>query len=65
MSYAIFVGNYLITGGMEKVLVKWSFSELAQKVDEKKFIPRLPGLIRFITTSNSHIAVSLSNNCKY
>ncbi|XP_047503571.1 WD repeat-containing protein 75 [Pieris napi] len=56
------IGNYLITGGMEKVLVKWSFSELAQKVDEKKFIPRLPGLVRFITTSNSYIAVSLSNN---
>ncbi|CAK1551052.1 unnamed protein product [Leptosia nina] len=56
------IGNYLITGGMEKVLVKWTFSDLAQKANEKKFIPRMPGFARFITASRSHIAVALSNN---
>ncbi|XP_045772755.1 WD repeat-containing protein 75 [Maniola jurtina] len=55
-------GNYLITGGLEKVLVKWTLGTLAQKAHEKIFIPRLPGFIRYITANNSHIAVTLSNN---
>ncbi|CAG9561977.1 unnamed protein product [Danaus chrysippus] len=55
-------GNYLLTGGMEKVLVKWTLGSLATKTNEKSFIPRLPGIVRFITASSSHIAVTLSNN---
>lgn len=55
-------GNYLYTGGMEKVLVKWTIGSLAYKANEKAFIPRLPGMIRFITTNNNHVAVTLTNN---
>ncbi|KAJ8731373.1 hypothetical protein PYW07_004537 [Mythimna separata] len=55
-------GNYLYTGGMEKVLVKWTIGNLAYRANEKAFIPRLPGMIRFITTNNSHVAVTLTNN---
>ncbi|XP_073955806.1 WD repeat-containing protein l(2)05287 [Choristoneura fumiferana] len=55
-------GSYLITGGMEKVLVKWTIGNLADKANQKEFIPRLPGLIKFVAVSNSHIAVTLSNN---
>lgn len=50
---------------MEKVLVKWTLGHLAHKTNEKAFIPRLPGMIRFITANSSHIAITLSNNCKY
>ncbi|CAG4955991.1 unnamed protein product [Colias eurytheme] len=56
------VGSYILTGGMEKVLVKWTIGSLAQRANEKKFIPRLPGFIRYITTSNDHVAITLSNN---
>uniref|UniRef100_S4PBR8 WD repeat-containing protein 75 n=1 Tax=Pararge aegeria TaxID=116150 RepID=S4PBR8_9NEOP len=55
-------GNYLITGGVEKVLVKWTLGNLANRANEKSFIPRLPGIIRYITANNSHIAITLSNN---
>ncbi|XP_041979122.1 WD repeat-containing protein 75 [Aricia agestis] len=55
-------GNYVITGGMEKVLVKWTMSHLANRAAEKTFIPRLPGMIRYVTANNSHIAITLSNN---
>ncbi|CAG4982998.1 unnamed protein product [Parnassius apollo] len=55
-------GNYLLSGGMEKVLVKWTLGNLANKANERIFMPRLPGMIRFITASSSHIAVTLTNN---
>ncbi|CAH0691825.1 unnamed protein product [Spodoptera exigua] len=55
-------GNYLYTGGMEKVLVKWTIGDLAYRANEKNFIPRLPGMIRFITTNNTHVALTLTNN---
>ncbi|CAH0715585.1 unnamed protein product, partial [Brenthis ino] len=55
-------GSYLISGGMEKVLVKWTLGHLANRPNEKAFIPRLPGMIRFITVNSSHIAITLSNN---
>uniref|UniRef100_A0A2H1VX72 SFRICE_002080 n=1 Tax=Spodoptera frugiperda TaxID=7108 RepID=A0A2H1VX72_SPOFR len=55
-------GNYLYTGGMEKVLVKWTIGDLAYRASEKNFIPRLPGMIRFITTNNTHVALTLTNN---
>lgn len=58
-------GNYLLTGGMEKVLVKWTLGHLANNANEKAFIPRLPGMIRYITVNSSNIAITLSNNCKY
>lgn len=57
-------GNYLYTGGMEKVLVKWTLGSLANKANEKAFMPRLPGIIRYITTNNNHVALTLTNNCK-
>lgn len=57
-------GNYLYTGGMEKVLVKWTMGNLAYRANEKAFIPRLPGMIRFITTNNNHVAITMTNNCK-
>lgn len=44
--------------------MKWTIGNLANKVNQRDFIPRLPGLIKFIAVSNSHIAVTLSNNCK-
>ncbi|CAH0585754.1 unnamed protein product [Chrysodeixis includens] len=55
-------GNYLYTGGVEKVLVKWTLGTLANKLNEKAFIPRLPGIIRYITTNNNHVAITLTNN---
>ncbi|CAB3221912.1 unnamed protein product [Arctia plantaginis] len=55
-------GNYLYTGGMEKVLVKWTMGNLAYRANEKAFIPRLPGMIRFITTNNNHVAITMTNN---
>lgn len=55
-------GNYLYTGGMEKVLVKWTIGNLAYRANEKAFIPRLPGMIRFITTNNNHVVLTLTNN---
>ncbi|XP_068633206.1 WD repeat-containing protein 75 [Battus philenor] len=55
-------GSYLLSGGMEKVLVKWTLGHLANKANEKIFIPRLPGIIRFITASSSHVAITLTNN---
>ncbi|XP_050351287.1 WD repeat-containing protein 75-like [Nymphalis io] len=55
-------GNYLISGGMENVLVKWTLGNLQNKTNEKAFIPRLPGMIRYVTTNNTHIAITLSNN---
>lgn len=60
-----FSGNYIVSGGLEKVLVKWTMGHLASKAQEKQFIPRLPGFVRFISSNNTHIAVTLSNNCKY
>lgn len=50
---------------MEKVLVKWAVGNLANKANEKQFIPRLPGMVKYIATNNTHIAVSLTNNCKF
>ncbi|XP_052741260.1 WD repeat-containing protein 75 [Bicyclus anynana] len=55
-------GNYLITGGVEKVLVKWTLGNLADRANQKAFIPRLPGIIRYITANSNHIAITLSNN---
>ncbi|KAJ0176649.1 hypothetical protein K1T71_007828 [Dendrolimus kikuchii] len=55
-------GSYLYSGGIEKVLVKWTLSNLAHEANSKEFIPRLPGFVRYITNSNTHIAISLSNN---
>ncbi|XP_013165077.1 PREDICTED: WD repeat-containing protein 75 [Papilio xuthus] len=55
-------GNYVMSGGMEKVLVKWTLGHLANKANEKIFIPRLPGMIRFITANSSHVAITLTNN---
>ncbi|VVC89341.1 unnamed protein product [Leptidea sinapis] len=55
-------GSYLISGGMEKVLVKWTLGHLANKAGEKNFIPRLPGHVRFISVNDTHIAITLSNN---
>ncbi|XP_060803245.1 WD repeat-containing protein 75 [Amyelois transitella] len=55
-------GSYLYSGGMEEVLIKWTLGHLANKSDEKEFIPRIPGIIRFITVNNTHVAVTLSNN---
>ncbi|KAI8436773.1 hypothetical protein MSG28_010239 [Choristoneura fumiferana] len=40
-----FVSSYLITGGMEKVLVKWTIGNLADKANQKEFIPRLPAIV--------------------
>ncbi|XP_072949179.1 WD repeat-containing protein 75 [Epargyreus clarus] len=56
------IGNYLFSGGMEKVLVKWTLGHLANKANEKAYIPRLPGMIRYITVNSSNIAITLSNN---
>ncbi|XP_059048482.1 WD repeat-containing protein 75 [Achroia grisella] len=55
-------GSYLYSGGIERVLVKWTAGNLTMKVNEKNFIPRLPGNVRFIVVNNSHIAITLSNN---
>ncbi|KAG6443741.1 WD repeat-containing protein 75 [Manduca sexta] len=55
-------GSYLYSGGMETVLVKWTVGSLAFKANEKAFIPRLPGHIRYITANNIHVAITLSNN---
>lgn len=55
-------GGYLITGGMEKVLVKWSIANLSDQAGAKDLIPRLPGIVRYIAVSNSNIAITLSNN---
>ncbi|XP_004932124.1 WD repeat-containing protein 75 [Bombyx mori] len=55
-------GNYLYSGGVESVLVKWTLGSLAYKAAEKSFLPRLPGLVRYITTNNTHIAITLTNN---
>ncbi|KAI5644283.1 WD repeat-containing protein 75 [Phthorimaea operculella] len=55
-------GSYLYTGGMEQVLVKWTLSHLANKADDRMYLPRLPGMVKHITSSNSHVAVALSNN---
>ncbi|XP_075977994.1 WD repeat-containing protein l(2)05287 [Anticarsia gemmatalis] len=55
-------GNYLYSGGMEKVLVKWTIGNLSHRANEKAFIPRLPGMVKFITTDNNHVAVTLTNN---
>ncbi|GBP65407.1 WD repeat-containing protein 75 [Eumeta japonica] len=55
-------GSYLVTGGLESVLVKWTVGNLANHASEKKFIPRLPGTIRYITTDNVHLAATLNNN---
>ncbi|CAG9102281.1 unnamed protein product [Plutella xylostella] len=55
-------GSYLLTGGMEKVLVKWTAGALASKQNEKSLLPRLPGMVRYIATNNSHTVLSLSNN---
>lgn len=60
-----FLGNYLYSGGIEAVLVKWTLGNLAYKANEKAFIPRLPGVVRYITTNNTHVAITLSNNCKF
>ncbi|CAG9786715.1 unnamed protein product [Diatraea saccharalis] len=56
------LGNYLYSGGMEKVLIKWTTGHLTNKANEKMFIPRLPGMIRYITANNTHIAITLTNN---
>ncbi|KAL4713980.1 hypothetical protein ACJJTC_005611 [Scirpophaga incertulas] len=56
------MGNYLYSGGMEKVLIKWTIGNLNIKANEKSFIPRLPGMIRFIAVNNTHIAMTLTNN---
>ncbi|XP_063383974.1 WD repeat-containing protein 75 [Cydia fagiglandana] len=55
-------GGYLLTGGMEKVLVKWTIANLSNKAGAKDLIPRLPGIIRYIAVSHSNIAITLSNN---
>lgn len=55
-------GSYLYSGGIEKVLVKWTAGNLTNKANEKNFIPRLPGNVRYIVVNNSHIAITLSNN---
>ncbi|KAL0883193.1 hypothetical protein ABMA27_016630 [Loxostege sticticalis] len=55
-------GSYLYTGGMEKVLVKWTTGHLTSKANEKMFIPRLPGMVRYITVNDSHVAITLTNN---
>ncbi|XP_063536357.1 WD repeat-containing protein 75 [Cydia strobilella] len=55
-------GGYLITGGMEKVLVKWSIANLSNIAGAKDLIPRLPGIVRYIAVSPSNIAITLSNN---
>ncbi|CAH0398369.1 unnamed protein product [Chilo suppressalis] len=56
------LGSYLYSGGMEKVLIKWTTGHLTNKANEKMFIPRLPGIIRFITANNTHVAITLTNN---
>ncbi|XP_047991028.1 WD repeat-containing protein 75 [Leguminivora glycinivorella] len=55
-------GGYLITGGMEKVLVKWSIANLSNKAGAKDLIPRLPGIVKYVAVSHSNIAITLSNN---
>ncbi|XP_028171263.1 WD repeat-containing protein 75 [Ostrinia furnacalis] len=55
-------GSYLYTGGMEKVLVKWTIGNLINKANEKMFIPRLPGMVRYIAVNDTHAAITLTNN---
>ncbi|XP_053609509.1 WD repeat-containing protein 75 [Plodia interpunctella] len=55
-------GSYLYSGGIEEVLIKWTLGNLSNKSNEKDFIPRLPGIIRYITVNNTHVAITLSNN---
>ncbi|KAM3965319.1 WD repeat-containing protein l(2)05287 [Aphomia sociella] len=55
-------GSYVYSGGMERVLVKWTAGNLTNKANEKNFIPRLPANVRYIVVNDSHIAITLSNN---
>lgn len=53
-------GTSFFSGGRENVLVKWNI----ENIDDRKFLPRLPEAIKFISVSdcNTHIAVSTDDN---
>lgn len=55
-------GNSVITGGLEKVLVKWTLGSLGNKARDLEFIPRLPGTVKHIATSRSYVVVSVATN---
>ncbi|XP_072389033.1 WD repeat-containing protein 75 [Diabrotica undecimpunctata] len=53
-------GSYFYSGGGESVLVKWQYDD----VNEKKFVPRIPGEICnvVVASNNLYIAVSTNDN---
>lgn len=61
-SFHHFIGNYLLSGGLETVLVTWHLES-----QEKSFLPRLGGGIEHIFQSSdgTTIGVSLSTNSMF
>ena len=59
MLILLFLGLYLLSGGLENVLVIWQLAS-----QKKDFLPRMGAQIKFISISEDDmfVSVTLSNN---